>query len=142
MKNSWATGTYGVDTDLPSIEVSGSETLTPTYLQLSLHAGYKFSVGNAVSLFVKGGPYAAIGMFGNHKIKWETYDGMKGSDKEGVFKNTMNRFDWGLGFRVGTEFLNHYQISVGHDWGLKAFDKNSNLDIKHQTLTFSFAYMF
>lgn len=115
---------------------------TPTYLELPIHFGYRFKVGDAVSLFVKGGPYVAFGVFGKVKT-WQTTDGVMVHDvKESAFKNWINRFDWGLGLRVGAEFLNHYQISVGHDWGLKGFEKAHPSSDKHRTYSISVSYMF
>lgn len=142
MKTTWALANYGDGYEETDIDLWGSQTLTPTYLQLNLHAGYKFSVGSGINLFVRGGPYAALGLFGNNTIKWQAFDGSRGTEKEGVFKNTLNRFDWGLGVSVGTNFLNHYQISIGHDWGLKSIGKGSGNSPKHRTFNFSFAYMF
>ncbi|MBO5611415.1 MAG: hypothetical protein J5918_02335 [Prevotella sp.] len=34
-------------------------------------------------------------------------------------RNNQKRFDWGLGGNIGVELFNHYQLSVGYDWGLK-----------------------
>lgn len=142
MKNSWGFDTYGQNGDLAPVEGWGEQTLTPTYLQLALQPAYRFGIGNGFGLFVKGGPYVATGIFGNSKVKWNTSDGTLGSDKEGVFKHAMNRFDWGLGVAVGAEFGKHLQFTVGHDWGLKKLDKDGVSNLKHRVLSLSLAYMF
>lgn len=142
MKNTWGNLTYG-NADTPAdIESWGSQTLNPTYMQLNVGAGYKFSVCRSVDFFVKGGPYAAVGVFGNNKITEETALVTKTNHKESVFKNEINRFDWGLGLSVGANLFNHYQVSVSHDWGLKDFSKSRLVNAKHRTLYFSLAYMF
>ena len=125
-----------------TMNLSNSWKAIPTYLELPIHVGYRFKVGNDVSLFVKGGPYMALGVFVKVKT-WQTIDGAKVHNvKESVFKNHINRFDWGVGLRVGAEFLNHYQISIGHDWGLKDFEKNHPFSSKHRTFTLSVSYIF
>ena len=59
-----------------------------------------------------------------------------------VFSDKMlNRFDWGLGFRAGTEIARHIQLSIGYDWGMKNINK-SGVDNKNRTFVASCAYMF
>ena len=53
----------------------------------------------------------------------------------------LNRFDWGLGFRAGTEIARHVQLSIGYDWGMKNINK-SGVDSKNRTFVASCAYMF
>jgi hypothetical protein len=36
-----------------------------------------------------------------------------------VFSDNLKRFDWGVGFKVGMEFMKHLQLQTGFDWGLK-----------------------
>ncbi|MBP3726447.1 MAG: PorT family protein [Bacteroidaceae bacterium] len=139
MKGSWGISSYG---EIDPVYIEAEQTLTPTYLQLALQPAYRFGIGNGFGLFVKGGPYVATGIFGNSKVKWNASDGTHGSDKEGVFKHAMNRFDWGLGVAVGAEFGKHLQFTVGHDWGLKKLDKNGVSNLKHRVLSLSLAYMF
>lgn len=139
MKGSWGISSYG---EIDPVYIEAEQTLTPTYLQLALQPAYRFGIGNGFGLFVKGGPYVATGIFGNSKVKWNASDGTHGSDKEGVFKHAMNRFDWGLGVAVGAEFGKHLQFTVGHDWGLKKLDKDGVSNLKHRVLSLSLAYMF
>ena len=139
MKGSWGISSYG---EIDPVYIEAEQTLTPTYLQLALQPAYRFGIGNGFGLFVKGGPYVATGIFGNSKVKWNASDGTHGSDKEGVFKHAMNRFDWGLGVAVGAEFGKHLQFTLGHDWGLKKLDKDGVSNLKHRVLSLSLAYMF
>ena len=55
--------------------------------------------------------------------------------------NYRDRFDWGLGFRAGTEIARHIQLSIGYDWGMKNINK-SGVDNKNRTFVASCAYMF
>ena len=59
-----------------------------------------------------------------------------------VFSDKMlNRFDWGLGFRVGMEIAHHVQFSIGYDWGMKNINRN-DVNSKNRTFVVSCAYMF
>lgn len=117
---------------------------TPYYLNIPIHLGYKFKVGDNVSLFVNVGPHFNIGMFGKTRYT-TTYNGSKieeGISSNNVFKEGMiPRFDWGVGFRIGAEIARHTQISIGYDWSMK----NSyldNPDTKNRTLVVSLTYYF
>lgn len=134
----------GEKPDKPSSGYTSDNKCTPYYLNIPLHIGYKFSVGRNVSLFVNAGPYFNIGLFGKTK---ETITPDKGTatTKEtagNVFSDKMlNRFDWGLGFRAGTEIARHVQLSIGYDWGMKNINK-VGMDNKNRTFVASCAYMF
>lgn len=123
---------------------SSNSKSTPYYLNIPVHIGYKFSAGRNVSLFVNAGPYFNIGLFGKAK---ETITPDKGTatTKEtagNVFSDKMlNRFDWGLGFRAGTEIARRVQLSIGYDWGMKNVNK-TGVDNKNRTFVASCAYMF
>ena len=130
--------------DKPSSGYTSDNKCTPYYLNIPIHIGYKFPVGRNVSLFINAGPYFNIGLFGKAK---ETITPDKGTatTKEmvgNVFSDKMlNRFDWGLGFRAGTEIARHIQLSIGYDWGMKNINK-SGVDNKNRTFVASCAYMF
>lgn len=94
-------------------------------------------------MFVNAGPYFNIGLFGKAT---ETITANNGTVSQkttsNVFSDKMcNRFDWGLGFRAGTEITRHVQLSIGYDWGLKNINK-SGVDSKNRTFVASCAYMF
>lgn len=134
----------GEKPDKPSSGFTADNKCTPYYLNIPIHIGYKFSVGRNVSLFVNAGPYFNIGLFGKAK---ETITPDKGTatTKEtagNVFSDKMlNRFDWGLGFRAGTEIARRVQLSIGYDWGMKNINK-VGMDNKNRTFVASCAYMF
>lgn len=62
----------------------------------------------------------------------------------------LKRFDLGLGFKAGVEYKNHYQLSIGYDFGLiDAYNKSKNEDdydvtgtLKNSNFKVSLAYMF
>jgi hypothetical protein len=94
------------------------------YLVLPLHYGFKFNAGKSVKLFASAGPYIACGLFGKEKLT-TTGDPSTFSPSQtpyevsNVFSDNLKRFDWGVGFKVGMEFMKHLQLQTGFDWGLK-----------------------
>ncbi len=138
------TSSAGDKPDKPTSGFTADNKCTPYYLNIPIHIGYKFSVGRNVSLFVNAGPYFNIGLFGKAK---ETITPDKGTatTKEtagNVFSDKMlNRFDWGLGFRAGTEIARHVQLSIGYEWGMKNINK-TGVNNKNRTFVASCAYMF
>ena len=122
---------------------------TPYYLEIPVHVGYKLPVAKNVKIFAEAGPYMAIGLFGSGKYTEKQYDeGFKNliesktHDLEDPFKhNYQKRFDWGLGGNIGVELFNHYQLSVGYDWGLKEI-LGKNTSMKNKTFMISASYLF
>jgi len=81
----------------------------PMYLQVPVHAAYKFNVADNTKLVFQAGPYVAYGIGGKMKSQG-TKISIFGDDK---FK----RFDMGLGTAVGVE-LGKIVIKGGYDFGL------------------------
>ena len=49
----------------------------------------------------------------------------------------------GIGFKIGTEILKHYQVHAGYNLGLRKVLKNSlSKDNKQQTYFIGISYMF
>ena len=126
-----------------------SSKATPYYLEIPVHVGYKLPVAKNVKIFGEAGPYIGIGLFGSGSSIVEQYDeGFKNliesktHDLEDPFKhNYQKRFDWGLGGNIGVELFNHYQLSVGYDWGLKEI-LGKNTSMKNKTFMISASYLF
>lgn len=142
LSNEWKYNTYG--------------------LSLPVNIGYKAAVSRSVSVFAAAGPYINIGLSGKSKVTSskdvaKSFDPSKEKPGQGgttVKKETtetassnvysdklMNRYSWGVDFKVGAELSSHYQLYVGYELGLSKIFKNS-LDSKHHTLTIGVAYMF
>ena len=99
----------------------------PVYLQVPIHAGYKFYLSNGFKLNLSAGPYLAYGLGGKSKMNGEKKSifGSGGSD----FK----RFDFGLGVKAGLD-IDVFTVHLGYDYGLVKMDniyeaKNGNLYI-------------
>lgn len=119
---------------------------TPYFLNIPVHIGYKFSLGHNTSLFAHFGPYIGIGLFGKKKLVTETETGKRTTTTlaDNVFSDKQSeRFDWGIGGKVGVEFAKHIQLALGYDWGLKNLKTSSNpVDFKNKVFSVSCAYLF
>ena len=102
--------------------------LNPYYLDIPVHAGYKYEVNESVALFSEFGPYFGIGLFG--KTGGENVFG------DGGFK----RFDFGLGLRVGIEICDKVPVSLGYDFGM--LDVFDGVSAETRNLTVSVGYKF
>lgn len=114
---------------------------TPYYLSIPVHVGYKFRCSDKLKLFVSAGPYAGIGLFGKETLT-STLAGKSTTStaSNNIFAdNVQERFDWGLGCRLGAELYGHWQLSVGYDWGMKDTNKKN---MRYRTLSISSVYVF
>lgn len=104
------------------------------YLELPIHFGYRYNFSKKFGIYGEVGPYFAFGVTG--KFKYKPDSDLRPDESEMVFgknverffptyartgmnnkNNAIQRFDCGLGFRVGAEFKDTYSINVGYDWG-------------------------
>lgn len=105
-------------------------SINALYAQLPIHVGYRFGLGT-VSLFIQAGPTLGVGLWGS---KIHFYEGSSIS-----YFDAANRFDLGIGGRIGVEF-NRFQISAGANYGVLDtydFDDGNNL-----VANIGVAYMF
>lgn len=113
-------------------------TSNPGYLELPIHIGYRFKMGDKVSIFGETGPYFAYGICGKDKL-----EGAGPADYDVKFfdYDNANKFDFGWGVKAGVEYAK-FQISLGYEYGItKVFDAD---DFKPHNSNFmvSVAYMF
>lgn len=134
----WQSGTY-YDSDN---KTSTNFKYSPAYLQIPVRLGYRFSLGDNVKLLINAGPYASIGLHGKSKVT-SSVENVENINKSDVFNNTgLERFDMGIGARVGVELYNHFQLIGGYDCGFINTDSNINLKNKNRGWALSVAYMF
>lgn len=101
----------------------------PCYIEIPLHVGYRFNVLDNLGVFADFGPYFAIGVNGKEKFE---FDGDAVEDySTKFFRNSkmdlgeIQRYDFGLGFRVGAEYANHHSLNFSFDWGLTDMYRDS-----------------
>ena len=101
----------------------------PCYIEIPLHVGYRFNVLDNLGVFADFGPYFAIGVNGKEKTEFEG-DAVEDYSKK-FFRNSkmilgeIQRYDFGLGFRVGAEYANHHSLNFSFDWGLTDMYRDS-----------------
>lgn len=123
-------------------EASGTFTQNPGYIELPLHIGYRFNMGNGVSIFGETGPYFAFGICGKEKFAVDSNVGIKKDADTDFFKedgSNANVFDFGWGLRAGVE-VSQFQISLGYEHGItKVWEKT---DCRNSNFMVGLAYMF
>lgn len=155
----YAHGTYlsaGLDWTLKGSKTSisafpGEAGLDPTdatakhclhYLEIPVHVGFRYNLSSSIGFYGEVGPYFAVGVGGKHKLRVDA----DGSDwnkiedelsypifKDDKQKETFQRWDAGLGFRVGAEFNRHYNVMLGCDWGLTDMLRDDYRDFVYDT---------
>ena len=101
----------------------------PCYIEIPLHVGYRFNVLDNLGIFADFGPYFAIGVNGKEKTEFDV-DAVEDYSKK-FFRNSkmilgeIQRYDFGLGFRVGAEYANHHSLNFSFDWGLTDMYRDS-----------------
>ena len=99
------------------------------YLSLPIHAGYRYNILEDLGVYADFGPFFSAGFASNnHWFGKDEYDA--------------RRFDIGLGFRVGTEYNNHLNLTFGFDWGMADFYKPENFTRNTFCSTICLGYRF
>ncbi|MBO4641423.1 MAG: porin family protein [Bacteroidaceae bacterium] len=92
------------------------------YVEIPVHVGYRYNLSNDFGVYADFGPYFAIGINGKSILDYD--DDLLDDVKTRFFRNDngdfgdIQRFDFGLGFRVGAEYINHHSLTFGCDWGI------------------------
>lgn len=108
------------------------------YFEIPIHAGFRYNFNENIGVYAEFGPYFSVGVGGKHKANIDG-DGEAVREEEEAnthkaFKNygypqeSFQRWDAGLGFRVGAEYNEHYNLIIGCDWGLTDMYRNSYRD--------------
>ncbi|MBQ0020433.1 MAG: PorT family protein [Bacteroidales bacterium] len=125
--------------DFPVIGTTEVTTKIPThYIELPVHVGFRYNVMQDLGVYGEVGPYFAFGVGGNNKVSLDA-DGSEVAQYESsysIFKKAKDRvnfqrWDAGFGFRVGCEYMNHYSLNLGCDWGFTDMWRDSYRDAAH-----------
>lgn len=99
------------------------------YFEIPVRVGFRYNATNELGFYGEVGPYIAIGIGGKHRLNIDA-DGEAARQIENgstykAFKKTgdlqklaFQRWDAGIGFRIGAEYNQHYNFMIGCDWGL------------------------
>ena len=106
----------------------GSEKYALHYLEVPIRVGFRYNISEEIGVYAELGPYFAVGVGGRHKCSVDA-DGEEARMIEqelsfNAFKNydditlSFQRWDAGIGFRIGAEYNQRYNLLIGCDWGL------------------------
>lgn len=110
-----------------SVELPGNNEIDTKvalhYIDIPLHVGFQYGVTEDWDVYADFGPYFGVGVVGKSKVKsfvndnlvTDTHNNWYG---DGTGDANMKQFDCGIGFNVGTEYMKHYILNMGCDWGL------------------------
>ena len=127
--------------DLPRLGIittsKGNYKYNLHYLEIPIHVGFHYNFSQDLGVFGEFGPYFGIGVGGKHKLSLDeggaafraiedaaTYKAFKKS----TLHENFQRWDAGLGFRVGAEYNQHYILALGMDWGLTNMWRSDYVD--------------
>lgn len=130
----------GKTSDLPDEikEYDGTLKYSMHYFEIPIHAGFRYNFNENIGVYAEFGPYFSVGVGGKHKANidgdGEAVRVIEDAYTHKAFKNygypqeSFQRWDAGLGFRVGAEYNEHYNLIIGCDWGLTDIYRNSYRD--------------
>lgn len=114
------------------------QDVTSFYFVIPIHGGYRYELNPTIAFFGDAGPYFGIGSFGNTSMSTRAHS----VDTFGGH-GPLNRFDFGLGFRLGVEVSRRVPISFGWDFGVVNVAKNNTGSaVRNSNFMFSVGYKF
>ena len=138
----------------------GTDKYSLHYLEIPIRAGFRYNFSKELGVFGEFGPYFSMGITGKHKFSADA-DGAAARSSEwsyNAFKKStirpnFQRWDAGLGFRVGAEYNQHYSLMLGCDWGITDMWRDDYRDaewdlgnalpkVKNFNFTIAFGYRF
>ena len=112
------------------------------YFEIPIRVGFRYNLLENLGFFGEIGPYFAVGVGGKHKASVDEDGGAANAIEDlntyKAFKNygypieSFQRWDAGIGFRVGVEYNQHYNLMFGCDWGLADIYRDSLRDDYYQ----------
>ena len=112
------------------------------YLEIPVHASYRYNFSDAAQWQFNFGPYFAYGLRG--KAKEKITDGGHTEEREtDVYDNDdVKHFDMGLQFGTGITLAKHYYIGIAYEFGLLSQVKNSDGYFKNRNFMVNVGYQF
>lgn len=114
---------------------NGTHKYALHYFELPIRVGFRYNIMEQFGVYGEVGPYFAVGVGGKHKCSigdgyvkneaedFDTYKAFK--NRTDIMKPTFQRWDSGIGFRIGAEYNQHYNLMLGCDWGLADIYRNN-----------------
>ena len=124
------------------VDVDATAKYNLHYFEIPIRVGFRYNPLENLGFFGEIGPYFAVGVGGKHKysldIDGEAANAIEDLNTYKAFKNygypieSFQRWDAGIGFRVGVEYNQHYNLMFGCDWGLADIYRDSLRDDYYQ----------
>ncbi len=112
----------------------------PGYIEMPIHAGYRYAFSDSFKGFAEFGPYFAYAVSGSIEDSYGGSVGLYDDWVENFMGCKYNRFEFGLGGAVGIEF-SKVQVKAGYDFGVtKIWDVNNGA--KNSNFYVGIGYMF
>ncbi|MBO4612883.1 MAG: PorT family protein [Bacteroidaceae bacterium] len=119
--NNPGAGTGGAD-------LTGTYKIQAHYVEVPIRVGFRYNISKIWGVYGELGPYLAVGVGGNLRQNFDddAFDSRKVNYFTKKYSQEFNatwnergiqRFDCGIGFRVGGEYHNQYSLTFGYDWG-------------------------
>ena len=126
-------GKKSLSRNIAGTDVDATAKYNLHYFEIPIRVGFRYNPLDNLGFYAEIGPYFAVGVGGKHKLSVDvdgeeaneledfgTYKAFKKADYDlnNPTKLPFQRWDAGIGFRVGAEYNQHYNLMIGCDWGL------------------------
>jgi len=135
-------GKESLSRNIAGTDVDATAKYNLHYFEIPIRVGFRYNPLDNLGFFGEIGPYFAVGVGGKHKysldIDGEAANAIEDLNTYKAFKNygypieSFQRWDAGIGFRVGVEYNQHYNLMFGCDWGLADIYRDSLRDDYYQ----------
>lgn len=119
-------------------DITGTHKYALHYFEVPIRVGFRYNFSDEFGVYGEVGPYFAVGVGGKHKCSIgdgaeisaiedaHTFKAFRNSyNPEYLNNQTFQRWDSGIGFRIGAEYNQHYNLMIGCDWGLADIYRNN-----------------
>ena len=156
-------GAKHTETDVP-FGANGIHDVTSKirthYLQIPIHVGFRYNIMEDLGVYGELGPYFGVGIGGKFTEEidangtWtKPLENSYAIFKKSKTQENLQRWDAGVGFRIGAEYMEHYSLNLGCDWGVTDMWRDDFKDamhdagvdlnkIKNFSFTIAFGYRF
>lgn len=137
---------YETSTSALGYTITGTTKSNPGYIQIPIDFGYRFNVGDGVSIFGQTGPYFAFGCAGKWKYEvTNNFDSNLNQSKKTDFfgDNGAQVFDGGWGVRIGVE-ASGFQVHMGYEYGFSTLGETAEGQdgVHNSNFNIGVSYMF
>lgn len=141
-------------------DYTSTDKIRTHYIQLPIHVGFRYNIMPDLGVYGEIGPYFAMGLAGKNITELDADGSWTAAYEQdyNIFKSSktrpnFQRWDAGFGFRLGCEYMEHYSLNLGCDWGITDMWRNDYRDavvdaggvmndVRNFNMTLTFGYRF